>query len=151
MLVGFMLLVTGLLLAMTYYAPARTGKITLGRSLLIGLSQALAVLPGLSRSGATIATALLLGVEKERAARFSFLMVLMPILGGSLLKVIDFSRNPGITEGISLSALVIGFVSAFFAGLLACSWMISIVKKGKLIHFAFYCFLVGGIAIALSL
>ena len=151
LLVGFMLLVTGLLLAMTYYAPTRKGKVTLGRSLLIGLSQALAILPGVSRSGATISTALLLGVEKERAARFSFLMVLVPILGGSLLKVIDFYQEPSMNEGISSWVLIIGFASAFISGLIACKWMISIVKRGKLIYFAFYCFIVGSIAIILTL
>lgn len=151
LLVGFMLLVTGLLLAMTYYAPQRNGKVTLGRSLLIGLSQAIAILPGLSRSGATISTALLLGVEKEKAARFSFLMVLIPILGGSVLNFFDFSRNPEMTAGIDSWILFAGFISAFISGLAACKLMISIVKKGKLIYFAFYCFIVGGIAILLSL
>ena len=150
-LVGFMLLVTGLLLAMTYYAPPRTGKVTLGRALLIGLSQALAILPGISRSGATISTGLLLGVDKERAARFSFLMVLMPILGGSLLKLMDFMNEPDSTESISAWVLLIGFLSAFITGLVACKWMISIVKRGKLIYFAFYCFLVGSITIILTI
>ena len=151
LLVGFMLLVTGLLLAMTYYAPPRTGKVTLGRSLLIGLSQALAILPGISRSGATISTALLLGIDKEKAARFSFLMVLMPILGGSALKLADYLKAPEMSENISGVVLMIGFLTAFVTGLAACKWMISIVKKGKLIYFAFYCFLVGGITIILSM
>ncbi len=151
LLVGFMLLVTGLLLAMTYYSPARTGKVTLGRALLIGLSQALAILPGISRSGATISTALLLGVDKEKAARFSFLMVLMPILGGSLLKLLDYLKEPAVSEEITQGVLSIGFISAFITGLLACNWMIAIVKKGKLIYFAFYCFLVGTITIILSM
>ena len=151
LLVGFMLLVTGLLLAMTYYAPPRTGKVTLGRALLIGLSQALAILPGISRSGATISTALLLGIDKEKAARFSFLMVLMPILGGSALKLADYLQAPEMSESITTGVLLIGFLAAFFTGLLACKWMISIVKKGKLIYFAFYCFLVGGITILISM
>jgi len=151
LLVGFMLLITGLLLAMTYYAPQRSEKVTWGRSLLIGLSQAVAILPGISRSGATISTALLLGVDKEKAARFSFLMVLMPILGGSALKLSDFLKNPEMSEGISQWVLIIGFFAAFFSGLAACKWMISIVKKGKLIYFAFYCFIVGSVAILISL
>jgi undecaprenyl-diphosphatase len=151
LLVGFMLLVTGLLLAMTYYAPPRTGKVTLGRALLIGLSQALAILPGISRSGATISTALLLGIDKEKAARFSFLMVLMPILGGSALKLADYLQAPEMSDHITTGVLLIGFLSAFVTGLLACKWMISIVKKGKLIYFAFYCFLVGSITILLSM
>ncbi len=151
LLVGFMLLITGLFLAMTYYAPQRTGKVTLGRSLLIGLSQTVAILPGISRSGATISTALLLGVEKEKAARFSFLMVIIPIMGGSVLKLLDFFKNPEMAEGISQQVLVFGFLSAFISGLVACKWMISIIKKGKLIYFAFYCFVVGSIAILMSL
>ena len=151
LLVGFMLLVTGLLLAMTYYAPRREGKVTTGRALLIGLSQALAILPGVSRSGATISTALLLGVDKEKAARFSFLMVLIPILGGSALKLMDFIKNPEMSEGISQWVLLVGFLAAFISGLWACKWMIAVVKKGKLIYFAFYCFIVGSIAILLSL
>ena len=151
LLVGFMLLVTGLLLAMTYYSPPRSGKVTLGRAMLIGLSQALAILPGISRSGATISTALLLGVDKEKAARFSFLMVLMPILGGSLLKVLDYFESPEFSEGVSTLVLVVGFSVAFITGLVACKWMISIVKRGKLIYFAFYCFLVGTITILVSL
>jgi len=151
LLVGFMLLVTGLLLAMTYYAPPRTGKVTLGRALLIGLSQALAILPGISRSGATISTGLLLGVDKERAARFSFLMVLLPILGGSLLKLIDFLNETDSPENISARVLLAGFLAAFITGLVACKWMISIVKKGKLIYFAFYCFIIGSITIILTL
>lgn len=151
LLVGFMLLVTGLLLAMTYYAPPQVGKVNLGRALLIGLSQALAILPGISRSGATISTALLLGVDKERAARFSFLMVLIPILGGSALKLLDFMKNPQTSDSVSSLALTAGFFTAFITGLIACSWMIAIVKKGKLIYFAFYCFIVGSITIMLTL
>ena len=151
LLVGFMLLVTGLLLAMTYYSPPRSGEVTLGRAMLVGLSQALAMLPGISRSGATIATAILLGVDKEKAARFSFLMVLIPILGGSLLKVLDYLENPDLSDGVSVLVLVAGFGVAFITGLVACKWMIAIVKRGKLIYFAFYCFLVGSITILLSL
>jgi len=151
LLVGFMLLVTGLLLAMTYYSPPREGRVTLGRAMLIGLSQALAILPGISRSGATISTALLLGVDKERAARFSFLMVLLPILGGSGLKLMDFLKSPEIADNISSGALAAGFMAAFITGLGACSWMISIVKRGKLIYFAYYCFIVGSITILLTL
>lgn len=147
-LVGFMLLITGTLLAMTYYARKQTGNVTYGKALIIGMAQALAILPGISRSGATIATALLVGVDKERAARFSFLMVLLPILGASLLELKDFIEQP-MAAGGSLSRIVLlaGFLSAFISGLLACQWMISIVKKGKLIYFAFYCFLIGTIAV----
>lgn len=151
LLVGFMLLITGLLLSMTYYSPPRNGMVTWGRALLIGMSQAIAILPGISRSGATISTALLLGVEKEKAARFSFLMVLMPILGGSLLKLVEYIQGPSGYEAISFWVLLAGFASAFISGLLACRWMLAIVKKGKLVYFAYYCFLVGTIAIIVSL
>lgn len=149
-LVGFMLLITGTLLAMTYYASQRTGPVTYRKALIIGIAQALAILPGISRSGATIATALLIGVEKERAARFSFLMVLLPILGASLLELKDFVEQPLTGGNLSRLVLLCGFLSAFISGLLACQWMISIVKKGKLIYFAFYCFVIGTIAIFMA-
>lgn len=151
LLVGFMLLVTGLLLSLTYYSAPKQGSITWGRAILVGLAQAIAILPGISRSGATISTALLMGVEKEKAARFSFLMVLIPILGGSLLKLMEFIESPAAYEQVSVWVLVMGFLSAFLAGLLACRWMIAVVKKGKLVYFAFYCFAVGTIAIIFSL
>ena len=147
MLVGFMLLLTGLLLAMTYYSKGTGGPVTYTKALLIGVAQAISILPGISRSGATISTALLLGVDKEKAARFSFLMVLLPILGGSFLKLLEFLKAPAEAGGISGMALVVGFSSAFIAGLAACKWMIAIVKRGKLIYFAIYCFMVGTFAI----
>ena len=148
MLVGFMLLLTGTLLAMTYYAPKRTGQVTFGKAFIIGMSQAVAILPGISRSGSTIATALLTGVEKEKAARFSFLMVLAPILGATLLELKDYMEMPaGGADSLSGVVLLAGFLAAFISGLLACRWMISIVKKGKLIYFAIYCFIIGTIAI----
>lgn len=151
LLVGFMLLLTGTLLAMTYYARKQVGSVTYGKAIIIGIAQSIAILPGISRSGATIASALLMGVEKEKAARFSFLMVLAPILGASLLELKDFMEAPAAAAGsISGMALVMGFLSAFIAGLLACKWMISIVKKGKLIYFAIYCFIVGTVAILVA-
>ncbi len=148
--VGFMLLVTGFLLTTTYYAGKRTGHVTKSRALLIGIAQTIAILPGISRSGSTIAVALLLGVEKSEATRFSFLMVLIPILGGTLLKAISFMNDPAATVEIPVPALISGFAAAFLAGLVACSWMVNIVKKGKLIYFAIYCFIIGTIAIVLS-
>lgn len=151
LLVGFMLLLTATLLAMTYYAKKEGGKVTYPKALIIGMAQAIAILPGVSRSGATIATSLLIGVEKEKAARFSFLMVLLPIIGASLLEVKDFLEAPELVGRISGTALGLGFVAAFVAGLLACQWMLSIVKKGKLIYFAIYCFIVGVIAIITAL
>lgn len=146
-MVGSLLLLTAVLLAISHYAPIKQGKVTFPKAIIIGLAQTVAILPGISRSGATISTALLLGVDRERAARFSFLMVLLPILGGSFLKVLDFIENPAISQGITAEALVAGFISAFIAGLAACLWMINIVKKGKLIYFAIYCAVVGTVAI----
>ena len=147
LLVGFMLLLTATLLAMTYYSRKQGGKVTYFKAIIIGMAQAIAILPGVSRSGATIATSLLIGVEKEKAARFSFLMVLIPIMGASLLEVKDYLEAPELASGISGMALFLGFLAAFVSGLLACQWMISIVKKGKLIYFAIYCLIVGIIAI----
>jgi len=146
--VGSMLLVTAALLSISYYVGKKEGKITFGKAFIIGIAQTIAVLPGISRSGSTIATALILGVEKERATRFSFLMVLIPILGASFLKTLKYFKDPSIAEGISAVALGAGFVAAFIAGLFACMWMIEIVKRGKLIYFAIYCAIVGMIAIA---
>ncbi len=150
-LVGSMLMVTGTLLALTYYSKKTVGEVTFGRAFIIGLSQAVAIIPGISRSGSTIATALLLGVDKEKATRFSFLMVIVPILGAAFLKVLDYVKDPTIAEDIAFSTLLIGFLSAFIAGLIACSWMIKIVKKGKLIYFAIYCFIIGAVSLIISL
>ena len=147
MLVGFMLLITALLLAMTSYARKQGGPVTYGKAFIIGVAQGLAIMPGISRSGATIATGLLVGVEKEKAARFSFLMVLIPILGASLLEIKDFIEEPVAHNSLSGLVLVLGFLAAFLSGLFACQWMIGIVKRGKLIYFAIYCFIIGCIAI----
>ncbi len=143
--VGFMLLVTAALLAFTYYAKPRQGKITFKDSFIIGVAQAVAVLPGISRSGSTIATALLLGNKKENAAKFSFLMVLIPIIGANLKDLLSGELSG--EQGVGTTALVVGFFAAFISGWIACRWMIDIVKKGKLIWFAAYCALVGLIAI----
>ena len=141
--VGISLVVTACLLAFAYYAKPRIKTtISFPDAFIIGLAQACAVLPGLSRSGSTIATGILLGNNKEKVAKFSFLMVLMPILGEALLDILkgDFS-SPG--SGIPLLPLIVGFLSAFISGYLACSWMLNLVKKGKLIWFAVYCLVVG--------
>jgi undecaprenyl-diphosphatase len=150
-LVGAMLMLTGLLLSFTFFKGKNTGEINYIKALLIGLSQAIAIMPGISRSGATISTALLLGVDKEKATRFSFLMVLIPIVGAMLLKVKDVIEEPSLASDISVISLLAGFIAAFLSGLLACKWMIRIVKKGKLIYFAIYCFIVGLIAIVVAL
>ncbi len=150
-LVGSMLLVTSALLFITHFAKPAEGKVTFPKALIIGLAQAVAILPGISRSGATIATALLLGVEKSRAARFSFLMVLIPILGASLLKFKDFVEEPALANDIDILPLILGFFAAFFSGYAACKWMIGVVKKGKLTYFAIYCALIGLIALGSQL
>ena len=150
LLVGSMLIFTGILLTITYYTKNTTKSVSYGRAIIIGIAQAIAILPGVSRSGSTISTALILGVDKEKATRFSFLMVLLPILGATLLKVKDYIETPAIAGGISTSALFIGFLAAFLSGLAACAWMIKIVKRGKLIYFAYYCFIIGLISIIVS-
>lgn len=150
-LVGTMLLVTASLLAFTYLNKDHSKEISYLGAFIIGLAQSIAIMPGISRSGATIATALLLKVRREEAARFSFLMVLIPILGASLLKFKDYLENPALAENIAPVSLMAGFIAAFVAGLLACRWMINIVKSHKLIYFALYCLLVGLIAITSQL
>lgn len=147
LIIGTSLLFTAFLLLLTHYVRRPGGPVTYKKALFIGLAQVLAVLPGLSRSGTTIATALLIGVEREKAARFSFLMVLVPILGAAFLKLIAVLQAPALAQEIAFSPLLAGFIAAFLAGLLACKWMINIVKKGKLTYFALYCFIVGLLAI----
>ena len=147
LLVGCCLLVTAVLLSFAYFAkPRQKENIGWWSAFLIGVSQAIAVLPGLSRSGTTISTGLLLGHKKENVAKFSFLMVLIPILGKAVLNAKEMMHNP--TEaGIGILPLVAGFVAAFATGCFACKFMINIVKKGKLIYFAVYCAIVGVLAI----
>ena len=143
--VGVMLLVTAALLTFAYYAkPRQKESLSYRDAFIIGLAQAVAVLPGLSRSGSTIATGLLLGNKKESVAQFSFLMVLPPILGNALLDCLkgDFGG------GVETLPLVAGFVTAFITGCIACKWMIDIVKRGKLIWFAIYCAIAGVVALA---
>lgn len=149
--VGCMLLITGILLTITYYVKNTYRDVSYGRALIIGIAQAVAILPGISRSGSTISTALILGVEKEKATRFSFIMVLLPILGGAALKLIRYISPSHHVDGISYLVLLVGFLAAFISGLLACTWMIKIVKKGKLIYFAYYCFAIGLISIIVSM
>ena len=144
--VGAMLLLTAVLLSFAYYAkPRNKTTISYGDAFVIGLGQAVASMPGLSRSGTTIATGLMLGNEKGAVATFSFLMVLAPIVGQTILDVADGGLS---IVGVSTTVLVAGFVSAFVVGCLACKTMIGIVKRGKLIWFALYCAIVGTIAIA---
>jgi undecaprenyl-diphosphatase len=141
-----MLLVTAALLAFSYYAkPRQKETISLKDAFLIGLAQACAVMPGLSRSGTTIATGLLLGNNKAKLAQFSFLMVIPPILGEALLDALKLLKGAedAATASVSALPLLVGFLAAFVSGCLACKWMVSLVKKGKLIYFAIYCAVVG--------
>ena len=152
LVVGCMLLLTALLLAFSYYAkPRQKEKISLRDAFIIGLAQACAVMPGLSRSGSTIATGLLLGNKKEHLAQFSFLMVIPPILGEALLDALKMVQGESLGGDIPAGSLLIGFLAAFVSGCLACKWMINIVKKGKLIYFAIYCAIAGAVTIFLSL
>lgn len=144
-IVGAMLLFTALLLSFAYYArPRQKATISYRDAFIIGVGQAVAAMPGLSRSGTTIATGLLLGNEKSAVATFSFLMVLAPIMGQALLDVVD---GGAVVASIGVMPLIAGFVSAFVVGCLACRFMINMVKRGKLIWFAIYCAVVGVIAI----
>ena len=153
LIVGCMLLLTALLLAFSYYAKPRLKEnISMKDAFIIGLAQACAVMQGLSRSGTTIATGLLLGDNKAKLAQFSFLMVIPPILGEALLDGMKIVKGAAAgTSDISVLSLVVGFLAAFISGCVACKWMINIVKKGKLIYFAIYCAIAGAVTIACTL
>ena len=147
LLVGCMLLLTSLLLLLADKAKNTTKKVSFSNSVIIGVSQAIAMLPGISRSGATISTSVLLGIDRTRAAKFSFLMV-VPLIFGKIGKdVLSGDLSFQSSEMVSISA---GFIAAFLAGLLACKWMIAIVKKSKLSYFSLYCAIVGFVAIGYS-
>ena len=147
-LVGSMLLLTGLLLFLADKAKKTDKKVTILNAILIGISQAIAILPGISRSGATISTSVLLGVDREKAARFSFLMV-VPLILGKMAK--DMLSGDLATESTNILPLIFGFIAAFITGLVACKWMIRLVKKSQLKYFAYYCFAVGIISIVAKL
>lgn len=152
LVVGFCLLITASLLLFSYYAkPRQKEHISWKDALVIGIAQAIAVLPGVSRSGSTIATGLMLGNKKESLAQFSFLMVIPPILGEALLDVLKMLKGEDVMGGIETLPLVIGFLAAFLSGCVACKWMINIVKKGKLIYFGIYCAIVGAVTIITQL
>ncbi|MCH6199204.1 undecaprenyl-diphosphate phosphatase [Aquiflexum sp. LQ15W] len=142
--VGFMLLVTAILLFLADKAKSTENDVTFGKAVLVGLAQMVAMLPGISRSGATISSSVLLGIDKNKAARFSFLMVVPLILGKIAKDILDGALTYNEASFGYLSA---GFIAAFIAGFFACTWMISIVRKSKLIYFAIYCSIVGLIAI----
>lgn len=143
--VGLMLLLTAVLLTFAYYAkPRQKSKISYRDAFLIGCSQAVATMPGLSRSGTTIATGLLLGNDKATVANFSFIMVIPVILGKMIL---DIASGDMAAMSVPTSALVSGFIAAFVSGALACKFMIEIVKRGRLVWFALYCAIVGAICL----
>jgi undecaprenyl-diphosphatase len=148
-LVGAMLLLTGVLLLLADRAKVTEKRVTFKSALIIGISQAIAIMPGISRSGATISTSVMLGIDKEKSARFSFLMV-VPLILGKIAKDILSGEITGVSNDV-IMPMSIGFVVAFVTGLAACTWMISLVKKSKLSWFAIYCFIVGSIALAYSL
>ena len=143
-IVGAMLLLTAALLAFAYYAkPRQKETISYRDAFIIGLAQACAAMPGLSRSGSTIATGLLLGNKKTAVAQFSFLMVLIPILGETFLQAVSGELTAGVDGGV----LAAGFIASFITGCLACKFMLEVVKRGKLIWFALYCAAVGIVSI----
>jgi undecaprenyl-diphosphatase len=144
LLVGFMLIITALLLYLADKARDTQKKVTFLNAFIIGISQAIAILPGISRSGATISTSVLLGIDKTKAARFSFLMVVPLILGKMAKDILGGEIDFQSEQIVSMGA---GFLAAFIAGLLACTWMIQLVRQSQLRYFAIYCFIVGVIAI----
>ena len=145
--VGIMLILTGAILFLADKAKTTNKKVSFFDAIIIGLSQAVAIIPGISRSGATISTAVLLGVDKEKAAKFSFLMV-VPLIIGKILK--DLLDGGDLFVQSSVLELSAGFFAAFITGIFACKWMIKIVKNSKLKYFSIYCFVVGLSAIIIS-
>lgn len=145
LLVGLMLWVTGLLLIVADRATNTNKDVSVKHSIIIGLAQAVAILPGISRSGATISTSVLLGVDRTKAASFSFLMV-VPLILGKIAK--DLMDGGLIVSNDQFSVLGAGFIAAFITGLFACQWMIKLVRNAQLKYFSYYCFVVGTLAIA---
>ena len=139
-LVGMMLILTALLLVIADRSKASQKSLNYRDAFLIGIAQAIAILPGISRSGATISTSVILGLDKSEAARFSFLMV-VPLIFGKIAK--DLLTGSIFSTEIETVPLLLGFLSAFFSGIIACKWMIALVKKSKLTYFAVYCVLAG--------
>ena len=146
-LVGVMLMITALLLFLADQVNENNKELNYSNTFYIGVIQAIAILPGISRSGATIALAVLLKIDRNKAARFSFLMVIPLILGSMAKSVMDGDLSQDST---ALLPLLVGFVSAFITGVFACRWMVALVKKSQLKYFSFYCFAVGVLAILFS-
>jgi len=145
-LVGSALMVTALLLISTQLVKPGKKKIPFLDAFLMGIAQAIATIPGISRSGATISAGLLLKNGRSEVAQFSFLMVLLPIIGAALLDILSLSSS-GSEASIATGSLIVGFLAAYLSGYLACRWMINLVKKGKLFWFAIYCAIVGIVSI----
>jgi undecaprenyl-diphosphatase len=145
---GIQFIITALFLSLTLLVKPKEKPIGYFDSFLIGIAQAIAVLPAISRSGATIATGMMLGNKKSDIAKFSFLMVLIPIIGANL---VELKSGDITTEGTSIMVIIIGFVTAFVSGYFACKWMINLVKKGSLVWFAVYCVAIGIFSILLGL
>ena len=143
-LVGSMLFLTGIVLFWAEKTRESKGTVSNKKAFYIGIVQAIAILPGISRSGSTIAGALILGIDREKAARFSFLMVLPLIFGSMAKSFVDFQ---GVPQQLDLFPLLLGFLASLISGVFACKWMIALVKKSQLIYFSFYCFIVGGFSL----
>jgi undecaprenyl-diphosphatase len=146
-LVGSMLIVTSALLFMTRFTKDQGGEITFGKAIIIGIAQAIAVIPGISRSGATISTGMMLGISRGRIAEFSFLMVLVPVIGANIIEFTTAGGSPGST---GIFEIGLGFLAAFASGFLACKVMIALVKKSKLLWFSIYCLAAGLLSIILG-
>jgi len=142
--VGSMLLVTSLILLCGHLIRKRDRSISFRDAFIIGLAQAVAVIPGISRSGSTISTGLILGNRKDELAKFSFLMVLLPVLGANFLEIFESNK---VLVGTQASVILIGALAAFISGYAACKLMINIVRKSKMIWFSVYCFIVGLVTI----
>ncbi len=147
LLVGAMLTLTGILLFLADRARETSKSVHGLDAIVIGLAQAIAILPGVSRSGATISTSVLLGVDREKAARFSFLMVLPIILGKTLLDTKDIIAGQAMGIEVDVTSLLLGLVAAFVSGVFACNWMISLVRRAELKYFSYYCFAVAFIVL----
>lgn len=145
---GIQFLITAVFLALAMVIKPGDRSISYFDAFIIGIAKAIAVVPAISRSGATIATGMMLGNKKSEIAKFSFLMVLIPVIGANLM---EFKSGSFTTEGTSVSIILLGFLTAFISGYFACRWMINLVKKGNLSWFAVYCLVIGIFSILLGL
>jgi undecaprenyl-diphosphatase len=150
LVVGLALVITAVLLAISQFRKPGDKEVTYKNALIIGVSQAVAVIPGLSRSGATISTGLILGIKKDQVAKFSFLMVLIPVLGETFLELLSGNLSHGASSTGALE-LVAGFLAAFITGLIACKLMVSLVRRAKLTGFALYCAILGFVCLLVEI